>query len=61
MFSCVVRGNPFSNTPCLYQGFDGPLPTKLEDLTLDSAQITFRKVRSVHSSPAVIALINPCA
>lgn len=26
------------------QGFDGPLPTKLEDLTLDSAQITFRKV-----------------
>ncbi|KAI0346789.1 hypothetical protein BDW22DRAFT_1308199, partial [Trametopsis cervina] len=25
-------------------GFDGPLPTKLEDLTLDSAQITFRKV-----------------
>ncbi|OCH92174.1 hypothetical protein OBBRIDRAFT_773861 [Obba rivulosa] len=26
------------------QGFDGPLPTKLEDLTLDSAQIVFRKV-----------------
>ncbi|KAJ3551956.1 hypothetical protein NM688_g4414 [Phlebia brevispora] len=26
------------------QGFDGPLPSKLEDLTLDSAQITFRKV-----------------
>ena len=27
------------------QGFDGPLPEKLEDLTLDSAQIVFRKVR----------------
>ena len=27
-----------------HQGFEGPLPTKLEDLTLDSAQITFRKV-----------------
>ena len=27
------------------KGFDGPLPSKLEDLTLDSAQITFRKVR----------------
>ncbi|KAH9844098.1 Protoglobin-domain-containing protein [Rhodofomes roseus] len=26
------------------QGFDGPLPEKLEDLTLDSAQIVFRKV-----------------
>ncbi|KAI0921630.1 hypothetical protein AcW1_004451 [Taiwanofungus camphoratus] len=26
------------------QGFDGPLPSKLEDLTLDSAQIVFRKV-----------------
>ncbi|KDQ49568.1 hypothetical protein JAAARDRAFT_639378 [Jaapia argillacea MUCL 33604] len=26
------------------QGFDGPLPSKLEDLTLDSAQIKFRKV-----------------
>ncbi|KAH9927176.1 Protoglobin-domain-containing protein [Epithele typhae] len=26
------------------QGFDGPLPTTLEDLTLDSAQIVFRKV-----------------
>ncbi|KIP10682.1 hypothetical protein PHLGIDRAFT_84649 [Phlebiopsis gigantea 11061_1 CR5-6] len=26
------------------QGFDGPLPSKLEDLTLDSAQIQFRKV-----------------
>ncbi|EMD40897.1 hypothetical protein CERSUDRAFT_111476 [Gelatoporia subvermispora B] len=26
------------------QGFDGPLPTRLEDLTLDSAQIVFRKV-----------------
>ncbi|KZT72546.1 hypothetical protein DAEQUDRAFT_664142 [Daedalea quercina L-15889] len=25
-------------------GFDGPLPEKLEDLTLDSAQIVFRKV-----------------
>ncbi|KZT13026.1 uncharacterized protein LAESUDRAFT_690120 [Laetiporus sulphureus 93-53] len=25
-------------------GFDGPLPEKLEDLTLDSAQIKFRKV-----------------
>lgn len=36
----------------LCQGFDGPLPTKLEDLTLDSAQITFRKVRGMHSSPA---------
>ena len=29
------------------QGFDGPLPEKLEDLTLDSAQIVFRKVRFV--------------
>ncbi|KAI0700768.1 Protoglobin-domain-containing protein [Cytidiella melzeri] len=26
------------------QGFEGPLPTKLEDLKLDSPQITFRKV-----------------
>ncbi|KAL4242327.1 Globin-sensor domain-containing protein [Abortiporus biennis] len=26
------------------QGFDGPLPSRLEDLTLDSPQITFRKV-----------------
>ncbi|KAH9939966.1 Protoglobin-domain-containing protein [Amylocystis lapponica] len=26
------------------QGFDGPLPSRLEDLTLDSAQIVFRKV-----------------
>ncbi|EKM59249.1 uncharacterized protein PHACADRAFT_249564 [Phanerochaete carnosa HHB-10118-sp] len=26
------------------QGFEGPLPAKLEDLTLDSAQIQFRKV-----------------
>lgn len=26
------------------QGFDGPLPTTLEELTLDSAQIVFRKV-----------------
>ncbi|KDQ51188.1 hypothetical protein JAAARDRAFT_140681 [Jaapia argillacea MUCL 33604] len=26
------------------QDFDGPLPSKLADLTLDSAQITFRKV-----------------
>lgn len=26
------------------QGFDGPLPERLEDLTLDSAQIVFRKV-----------------
>ncbi|TFY69402.1 hypothetical protein EVJ58_g416 [Rhodofomes roseus] len=29
------------------QGFDGPLPEKLEDLTLDSAQIVFRKVGAV--------------
>lgn len=29
------------------QGFDGPLPEKLEDLTLDSAQIVFRKVRFI--------------
>lgn len=26
------------------QGFDGPLPSRLEDLTLDSPQIKFRKV-----------------
>jgi hypothetical protein len=29
---------------CLPQGFDGPLPKNLEDLTLDSPQIVFRKV-----------------
>lgn len=27
-----------------YQGFDGPLPAKLEDLTLDSPQLIYRKV-----------------
>ncbi|KAF5365693.1 hypothetical protein D9758_003277 [Tetrapyrgos nigripes] len=26
------------------QGFDGPLPSRLEDLTLDSAQLKYRKV-----------------
>ena len=26
-------------------GFDGPIPTKLDDLTLDSAQLVYRKVR----------------
>ncbi|THU92160.1 hypothetical protein K435DRAFT_214205 [Dendrothele bispora CBS 962.96] len=26
------------------QGFDGPLPAKLEDLTLDSPQLVYRKI-----------------
>lgn len=35
----------FADLPGSSQGFDGPLPQTLEELTLDSAQIVFRKVK----------------
>ncbi|OBZ76461.1 hypothetical protein A0H81_03743 [Grifola frondosa] len=41
------------------QGFDGPLPSKLEDLTLNSAQIVFRKVSVRASMQAFVINIMP--